>query len=286
MFEKILCPTDFSPAAKQALDVAARLAVEHHAELVIAHAWYVPAYAVPEDRPFPPGVMEEMIRDGERGLADAAREATALGATRVSTKFSNGVAWDQIVQIAGNDAKFDLVVLGTHGRTGVARLLLGSVAEKVVRLSPCSVMTVRASDARAFARVLCPVDFSDSAHRAMVLAGELVAPRGTVSLLHVVEPIAYATTADPGTMDSSTRTLEAWAGELRAKHDVNVTTRIELGSPAAQTIEILEAGAAFDLVVAGSHGRTGLRRLLLGSVAERIVRHAPCPVLIERTRAH
>lgn len=292
MFEKILCPTDFSEGSMRALRVAGRLAIEHDAELVIAHAWYLPPIVFAGEQPFPADTMQAMIDDCERGLADAARDAALLGARRVTTKFLNGVPSDQIIGALNDDRGYDLVVMGTQGRTGLARVLLGSVTEKVIRHAPCSVLAVRALDGtEPFARVLCPVDFSDSSRHAMMLAGELVARRGTITLLHVVDvPVSY--TGAPSVADHvaeidklGTHMLENWAADLRAKSGVSVTTRLEIGSPVAHALAILDEKPAYDLAVVGSHGRTGVRRLVLGSVAEKIVRHAGCPVLVARSRA-
>jgi nucleotide-binding universal stress UspA family protein len=140
-FQKILCPTDFSDGARRAMAVAARLAREAGAELVVAHAWHVPAPALPADYAFLPQMVQQLSEDAQRGLDDAAREAVALGAPRVAQVLLSGVAWAAIVDALADPA-FDLVVIGTRGRTGLARVLLGSVAEKVVRHAPCPVLAV------------------------------------------------------------------------------------------------------------------------------------------------
>jgi nucleotide-binding universal stress UspA family protein len=78
--------------------------------------------------------------------------------------------------------------------------------------------------------------------------------------------------------------LSHWATDLEAKVEVPINTRSRVGNPGAQALAMLDDDPSFDLVVTGTHGRTGLKRALLGSVAERIVRHAPCPVLVARRR--
>jgi universal stress protein A len=87
-----------------------------------------------------------------------------------------------------------------------------------------------------------------------------------------------------GLARDATRVLDEWAAELRARVAVPVATRILIGAPAAQALIALDSDVTFDLVVVGSHGRTGLGRLVIGSVAEQLVRHAPCPVLVARAR--
>jgi nucleotide-binding universal stress UspA family protein len=142
IFKKILCPLDFSACSKNAMNVAVRLAVESHAELVLVHAWHLQALAFAGETPIPSDAVDAMARDAERELAKAKAEATKLGADRVTTQILMGAPWDQIVELARKEA-VDLVVMGTHGRTGLKHVLLGSVAEKVVRHAPCSVLVVR-----------------------------------------------------------------------------------------------------------------------------------------------
>lgn len=291
-FRKILCPVDFSLGSQQAMLLAVRLANESEAELVLAHVWYMPPLAYAEDPPFPPDTIQAMVDDERRGLEAAAAEASRLGARRVTTRFLTGVPWDQIVELLRGDPEFGLVVMGTHGRTGLERVLLGSVTEKVIRHAPCPVLAVPARGrVSAFQHVLCPVDFSESARRAVALAAELTAPGGAgITLLHVVEvPVTYS--GEPhvqGFVEDldrrSARLLAEWASDLRARVSVPVATRSRIGNPGAQTLAVLEDDRTFDLVVMGSHGRTGLRRALLGSVAEKVVRHAGRPVLIARAR--
>lgn len=274
--------------------VAVRLAADHDAELVVAHAWHMSltSLAGAGETLFPVDMIRRMVEDEERGLAAASSEAVKLGARRVSSRLLTGVPWDQIVETLSGDAAFDLVVMGTHGRSGIGRVLLGSVTEKVVRHAPCSVLAVRPrGETTAFMRILCPVDFSDDSRRAVKRAAELAAPSGAgITLLHVIEPpVTY--TGEPPVSDflgsiekQSTQLLVEWASDLKSKIATPVATEIRIGSAGAQTLAVLHKHPELDLVVLGSHGRTGIRRALLGSVAEKIVRHAACAVLVDRSR--
>jgi len=287
-FKKILCPTDFSSGSRQALRVAARLACESGAELELVHVWYLPTPAFAIDYAFPADVIQRASDDAERALADALREAKALGVEHVTAKQLDGPPWSAIVDAAEG---FDLIVIGTHGRTGLARVLLGSVAEKVIRHAACSVLAVRPDgEPRPFDHVLCPVDFTTSSHQAMQMAGRLVRSGGTgVTLLHVLE-IPVASSGDPGLdvyQDLDRRSaaqLDHWATELERECNVAVSKRARIGYAGAETLAVLDGDRTFDLVVMGSHGRTGIRRALLGSVAEKVVRNARCPVLVVRGR--
>ena len=287
---KILCPIDFSAGSQQAMRVAVRLANERDAELVLLHAWHVPPVAFSGEYTFSADLIQEMSDDAERGLEAALGDAIALGARRVTRRFVAGLPWSKITEAAGDG--FDLIVIGTHGRTGLPRFLLGSVAEMVVRHAPCSVLAVRADgDPEPFRHVLCPVDFSASSRQAMELAAELIAPAGVgITLLHVLElPVAYS--GEPRLPElyrdldkHSADLLDQWTAELRTKTSVPVTARSRIGRPASQTVAVLDDDRTFDLVVMGGHGRSGVARVLLGSVAEQVVRHARCPVLVARSR--
>lgn len=289
-FTKILCPTDFSPGAEHALRVAARLAGESDAELVIAHSWFIPAITFTLEAPFPPYMTKQIVDDASRGLDDAVRLATAAGAKRVSSKLLTGPPWAEIVKLL-EEEPFDLCVIGTHGRTGLARILMGSVAEKVIRHAPCSMLAVRSDgENKPFVHALVPTDFSESAEQAMNLAAEVVQPSGKLTLLHVIElPVAYAGEApDAGFIadfDKRAATaLDQTVADLRARTDLTITTRTRIGYPGAQTLGAVDTDPTVDLVVMGSHGRTGIKRALLGSVAEKVVRNARCPVLVARKR--
>jgi nucleotide-binding universal stress UspA family protein len=291
-FKKILCPIDFSTGSRHAMSVAVRLAREADAELVLVHAWYVPAAMFPAEEPLPPQLLQRLNDDAQQGLDAAVRDAAALGAKRLTSKLLHGVPWSTIVETL-HDPAFDLVVIGVNGRTGLARFLLGSVAEKVVRHAPCPVLTVRPDgEPRPFTHVLCPVDFSDDSRQALDFAAELVRPGGTgITLFHVVEaPVAYSGELPApdilADLDRrSTEYLERWASQLRGKVSVPVATRCRIGWPGAETLAAIDLDPTIDLVVMGSHGRTGIKRVLLGSVAEKVVRHARCPVFVARKRA-
>ncbi len=290
--KKVLCPVDFSPGSRRAMEAAVRLAGEMDAELILAHAWYVPASVFPSEAPLPPQVIQSVSDDAARGLDAAVREATALGAKRVSSMLLHGVPWRAIVD-ALEDPAFELVVIGTHGRTGLARILLGSVAEKVVRHAPCSVLAVRPDgEVKPFTHVLIPVDFSDGAQHAIDLAARLVQPGGAgITLLHVIEaPVSYSgELPDPEFLRELDRRtaeyLDRASSQLRSRVSVPVTTRSRVGWPGAEILAAIDHDPTIDLVVMGSHGRTGIKRVLLGSVAEKVVRHARCPVLVARKRA-
>jgi nucleotide-binding universal stress UspA family protein len=183
----------------------------------------------------------------------------------------------------------DLVVMGTHGRRGVRRLLLGSVAEEVVRKAPCPVVTVGRGavppERMEGGTLLVPVDFSDQRFQLLEYAREL-APLYDMELtvLHVVQiqglPDAYGRSArdpDPGVMaDRAQQVLDEEVASLReSEREVSVEVRT---GPAAATILDTAAETEPALILIATQGRTGLDRMLMGSVAETVIRQAPCPV--------
>jgi nucleotide-binding universal stress UspA family protein len=140
----ILVPHDFSDTARQALDYALDLADKLGAKVIILHAYEVPTYGFPDA----PGMTPEMVRQIERAAAAAlasVREKSRGRGVEVETLLRQGSAATEIVAAAG-DMRAGLVVMGTHGRRGLSRLLLGSVAEKVVRTAPCPVLTVHLAE--------------------------------------------------------------------------------------------------------------------------------------------
>ena len=222
-------------------------------------------------------------------LEDLARQARARDLT-VTHHVARGHADEAIVaRAAEQDA--DLVVVGTRGLTGLKRFFLGSVAEKVVRASPTSVLVARGPVDR-FGRVLVAVDFSAASDRAVDMACAVTAPDAELVLFHAWQ-------FPPGTAGlRSTTTREGDAvGELRAQIIALNAQRGETlrqrvartgrsarfvqthGAPVAELQGQLETGA-YDLACMSTHGHRGFRRLLLGSVTEATVRHAPCSVLV------
>ncbi|HET9993679.1 MAG TPA: universal stress protein, partial [Kofleriaceae bacterium] len=268
---------------------AATLAAAFEAELVILHVVSVPALAYTSELVVAALPPEELLEAARKPLAAAAVEAQADGAPRVTTRLETGPVADVIADALA-DPSFDLCVLGATGRTGLARVLLGSIAEKVVRHAACSTLTVRPDAQFALPRhVLCPVDFSPSSAHAAEIAANLVRAGGAITLLHVLElPVRYnGELPDEDTARSfaphAASHLDEWAALLRPRcTDIRIHSRV--GNPGAQILGAIDRDHTVDLVCIGSHGRTGLRRMLLGSIAEKVVRHARCSVLVARAR--
>ncbi|MEO8181481.1 MAG: universal stress protein [Deltaproteobacteria bacterium] len=143
-FRKILVPVDFSEHSDFALQTAVGLARTYEASLTVVYVYEPMAVGVPEGYVlFSEAQLDRMFEEFKRGLAKQKQTAEAAGARRVEVQLLHGFAVDEIQTFAEQGA-FDLIVMGTHGRRGLSHALLGSVAERVVRLAPCPVLTVRA----------------------------------------------------------------------------------------------------------------------------------------------
>jgi nucleotide-binding universal stress UspA family protein len=187
-----------------------------------------------------------------------------------------------------------LIAIGTKGLTGIKHVLLGSVAERVVRLAPCPVLTVNAdepvragSGPRRIARILVPVDFSDHAQRALETAIDLAKTFGAdLHLLHCyqihpssVSPygIIVPETFEHDIRMAALQRLSEWREKASAR-GIRVQEHITAHFPSEEICSISER-LGIDLIVMGSRGLTGLKHLLLGSVAERTIQNAKCAVL-------
>jgi len=275
LFRHILVATDFSEPASWALKSGVGLASTMGAQLTLL--------AVVQ--PYRPGTLAQSSLTGAAVEAPFLREAEAelnrLREAHVPEEV--GVRMEAIVDLspagaitdAAKSWDVDLMVLGTRGQGGFRRLLLGSVAEQVVRHAPCPVLTLgRAAFAGSAHQkgVAVAVDLTDGAEPALD-AGESLAHAFGVPLtvVHVV--------ADAAEKEDAEKRLEG----LR-----KIRQLPELKGEVVHDDDPVDAVVAFakrtqpELLVVATHGRRGLRRSLLGSVSEHVVRHAPCPVLTVR----
>ena len=298
--QRILCPLDFSRFSRHALDQAVALAREFGAEISALHAYMVAPVVdvVPVGSPIPIepirlSPLQHAVLIGE--LRDFIGDVEAGGVT-IQTAIAEGDPVATILERA-TAWRADLIVMGTHGRTGFERLLLGSITEKVLRKAPCPVLTVpnRVSTpvhGLTFARILCAVDFSDASFRALEYAASLSAIEGPgVTVLSVVELFAErGGLRDEEMLDTPgfRVTLERSAIErLRAAVPDAVRARCpitELVTMGKAWKEILRVATEqqSDLIVLGVHGRSTADLLLFGSTTQHVMRQATCPVLTIR----
>lgn len=143
-WKRICCPIDFSDASRAAMEVAADLARRFEADLMLLHAYPIPGYTFPDGSVVAsPKMMQDLADQAQKHLEEWRLEAEKLvGAPRVTAEKAVGEPAAEILE-AARDARADLIVMGTHGRTGLEHALMGSIAERVVRRALCPVLTVR-----------------------------------------------------------------------------------------------------------------------------------------------
>jgi nucleotide-binding universal stress UspA family protein len=291
----ILCPIDRSPISRRAFDYAVALSQWARARLTVLEVIDVTppasAAAIPEGL-FVPDDLREGVR---QELTVLVRSAASAGVA-ADVRIDEGRVAERILHAAADSAA-DLIVMGTHGRSGVQRLVLGSVAEKVVRQADCPVLTVPPGDQHApsaerpFEVILCPTDFSDVSAEALAVATRFAGEsRASLLLLHVVEwPFSHTVGPDPVT--ALRESLVAQAGRdlaplvPHARRGVPAADAlVRVGHPASQIVAIARE-RSIDLIVMGVSGRGAVDLAVLGSTAHRILREACCPVLTVRRAA-
>lgn len=286
----IVAGCDLSASSDQALERAIALAVLHRAKIVLvnAQAEEVPPAEADNVVIEQLGEVSAAIRAKEAvQLADKLAEIQALGLR--AAVISRLGAPDEVLASAAHDEHADLIVVGTHGHTGIARFLLGSVASSIVRRAPCDVLVVRGDPVRApFHKPLVATDFSPAAARALTRAENLV-PAGTqIDVVHAWQLPAGSWGATllgqarfpwSTVRDAVLTSVKTQADKLIAERGGGLHVELVQGPPASVITETAERGG-YDLIVVGSHGHRGFRRLLLGSVAESAVRHASCSALV------
>src|SRR5215813_11538322 len=291
-FKHILCPIDFSDASKHALQHAIAIAGWLESHITGLHV------TRPEFVFEPPMLFAERgglkaLRADRDQLLDRLNEwMRPATAARIpwSARVEEGLPAQRILDCV-HSLPADLIVMGTHGRSGFEHLVLGSVTEKVLRNAACPVMTVPPRVATAaklpFRRLLCPVDFSEA----------------SIGALHVALPLAEEADAELTVLnvvdwpDDETFLVEAFESpDMRRQLEKQTAERIDALIPEEARIwsrpsakvaigtphrEIVAAAGDMDadLIVIGVHGRNALDVTIFGSTTNQVVRRAPCPVL-------
>ncbi len=305
--DNILSAVDFSEHSDQASAYAVSLARWCGASLTLLHAFQsLPWYGVPragsvsaEPIPVPsesdvPILVDPPARQIAQDRMRHLVESLELDGLSVQTEVEEGDPVERLVHQAER-LPADLVVLGTHGRRGFERWMLGSVTERALRSLPCPVMTVPRSVATPpepetlFKNVVCPVDFSEASMAALEYALSLAEEAdGRLAVLHVVDELTITEEARAFTVQDHRRYLQEDASKrLHAAVPEEARTY-------CAPLEVVVAGKAYPeilrvarehqahLIVMGTHGRGAMGRMFLGSTTNHVVREAPCPVLTLR----
>jgi len=300
IINRVLCPVDFSDVSRHGVELAVAIAGWYHAPLTALHVCSPIFMPIPA---LPPPVERVPASELQRVREDLTTFFQAVPA--------NGVGLDVVVDVGQPAALIlecaatshaDLIVMGTHGKSGFEHLVLGSVTEKVLRKATCPVLTVPprpfATSQFPFKRVLCAVDFSEWSLSAVNLASSLAQESGAaLDFMHVLEwpweeppPPAFAELpVDQGAalaefrrylVKSATSRLESLAWETVADRCA-VTVHIAHGKPYREVLHVA-ANIGADLIVLGVHGRNVVDLALFGSTTNHVVRQATCPVLTLR----
>jgi nucleotide-binding universal stress UspA family protein len=292
IFRKICVGTNFSPEADRALELAAQLARMFEAEVLVVHVVEKPRLY---QRVLSP------VQSRLRSVEEVSEQAAGRCRTLVAAPYFEGIPVDYQIRMglpfvdlidAARIAHADLLVLGHRVSSGAQRFLLGSTAERVLRGSAIPVWIAKKTLAQAPRSILAPTDLSEGSEPALQVAADLARCWGArLTLLHAVESVAQADVwpldaakvelflAEPEELEPEWQTIV----EKVELSGVNFERRTLQGSAAAlikSTAEELDAG----LIVMGTHGRSGIVHVLLGSVAEQVTREAECSVLTVRPK--
>lgn len=287
MFKRILACYDLSPCSQEALEWALKLGEQFHSSLKVAHAF-----------PLNGSSSTPALLESSNQLAEYIREQIDQDLRRLSTLEAPSLRELEIEILQGRTIPAilqeiqqntpDLVILGTHGRTGFERVILGSVAEKIVRHSPAPVWIARNRAHWPLQRILIPIDFSEFGEETLQLAQALTQKTSTaVDLVHVIslaEVVHYpssitdrAFSMDPKFFENLEKRARENLQKMIDSSSLSLNPHVLTGSPGAEICRLAQELKA-DLVLIPTHGRSGIRHLLIGSVAEQVIRYASCSV--------
>ena len=290
--KRVMCPVDFSTCSLNALNHALKIAPLIAEELHIFHAiiLYEDSSYQPDDR-LPENIISyDLIEEiSNQKLEKISRDNEKLDLKIVTANSRGFSAGDEILNYASEN-DIDLIIMGTHGRTAISHLLLGSVAEKVVQMANCPVMTIRENVKEFFkhGKILVPVDLSEYSKLALAHALQIAESFNlSITIFHSFEvrvhPAFYVTgeaslfEIDAQLRERALKALENFRNEFDYP---NVKTEYALAEGAAyqEIVDFVEK-QPHDLIVMGSHGLKGIEKFLLGSTTEKVIRSAPVPVL-------
>lgn len=289
-WSRLLVPVDFSTQSRQAVKFAGTLARDMGGKLDLVFVVEpIPHYSGLEYTPVAHDSAEiaQEARDELRRMAQ--KEIPADVPVTVIVRRGKGPAE---IATTATQRKTSLIIIPTHGYSGVQRALLGSTTEQVIRRAPCAVLTLRSrttpKEGLALRRILAPVDFSEGSQRALEYAAAFAQRKGAElvvfhTVLSMPPPRRMAAFARGVQLETLKYAREDLATLVEEVVPTGVARRTELiaGIPRE---EIVRAAIRWktDLITMGTHGRRGLERWVMGSTAEQVVRHAPCPVLVVR----
>jgi len=287
---KILVPVDFSEFSDKAVEYVLLMGEYFQASLTLLHV--VALFQEDVDEESRLREYEEFVKKQEvqiKKQMQVHEENARNRGIQVESFVLRGISVADTILEFVSEHPFDLIVMGTHGRTGLKHLIHGSVAEKVVRLSPLPVLTVHRSVTRyQFKKLMVPIDFSEYSKRAVDYAVEFARTfQAEIIFFHVIEQEIH-----PSFYAGGVESIFEIDRDLRDRVIQNMKEFVEEQlAPSITTNYVVREGKAYkeivefakeneiDMIVITTHGLTGLDYLLLGSTTEKVVRWATCPVL-------
>jgi nucleotide-binding universal stress UspA family protein len=288
--KRILYATDLSPISEPAWHEARQLARLFDAEILLVHV--MPLVMLPLEGYFPPHLYDELVLNARREAEtrfDRLLGSVPGSGLKVRIRLEDGAPADRILAVA-NEEQTDIVIVGTHGRAGLQRAILGSVADRLIRQAPCPVLTVQPElgdkPAAKIRRICYATDFSPTARAAWPWVVSIAsAADAEIDLVHVTfspVPDRHLSTEALGriahTLHEQGRFEAERFLEKSPAPNGRINVRLAHGDPGEQIVHQAQAQSA-DLIVMGTHGWSGLVRWMLGSVAHHVIQTAPCPVL-------
>jgi len=279
-FPKILVCTDGSPDSEGAITAALNLAKTTGSTLYLLEVlFYLAGYELQApDTLAPPMVNLELMQAQETAAKERLEawkaEAAGEGVTLEPRVRSASSAYEGILEEAG-ELRPDLIIMGRHGYTGLTRLLMGSVTARVIGHSPCNVLVVPREVPLSFKRLLVASDGSPFSDAAWTEALSLAKTMGS-------ELVGVSVAASDRDIPAATQVVRGLE-ESASQQGIVLDTMIPMGRPEEGIVKAADFKAA-SLIIVGSHGRTGIKRLLMGSVAERVIGDAKCPVLVVKKK--
>ena len=285
---KILAATDFSETAERAGDFARELSRRFQSQLHLLHVIVI--LEDPHIEEAHKHRLDELVASGDdarrKDLESGSEDQPGIG---ITPHLVRGLAPAEVIVETASNLGCELIVMGTHGRRGLSHLLLGSVAERVVRTSAVPVLTVRGNvdtNLEGVPQILVPHDFSEASAAAVRRAAAWAKTLGAeITLLHVVEPVVYPEFYSVDVLsddlmerlvERSERALGAAADDILG--DVKARSAVEVGRAASTIVDYADP-ERFDLVIMATRGLSGLEHVLLGSVAESVLRRCRVPML-------
>lgn len=285
----IVVGTDFSPEAEVAVKHAVHIARRTGAEITLVHACPVVAPPARTLATQWTALMQHNLSESRKKLEELCTSVSGQGA-RVSHLIGDDVPDAAIIDAAA-ELGAELIIVGTRGLTGAQHLLLGSVAEKVIRKSKVSVMVARPAGrlGGGYRHILVPTDFSDHAEHALDAATLIAADGAHIDVWHWWHGPYGGPLPDPESLRQEIENSVRSAGEELLERYRSPRYRLSFATaeapPKFGIQHRLTSSGDYDLVIVGSHGRRAVARWLVGSVAEATARHAPCSVLVARAPA-